>query len=84
MNRRLNLDQSHIALAAALLALVFLAAIVLGLGRPAWAKEAPLIVSYDPTRELITLVTIDEIFGGLKTAQSAHFYDGGIFDSYRP
>ena len=33
----------------------------------------------------VTLVTIDEVFGGWKKAQPAHFGDGGIFDQiYEP
>ena len=33
----------------------------------------------------VTLFTIDEVFGGWKKAQAAHFADGGVFDQiYQP
>ena len=32
-----------------------------------------------------TLFTIDDVFGGWKAAQKAHFDDGGVFDRiYKP
>ncbi len=33
----------------------------------------------------LTLVTIDEVFGGWQKAQKTHFADGGVFDQiYQP
>jgi sulfate transport system substrate-binding protein len=33
----------------------------------------------------IPLFTVDEVFGGWKSAQATHFADGGVFDQiYKP
>jgi sulfate transport system substrate-binding protein len=33
----------------------------------------------------LSLITVDEVFGGWQKAQSAHFGDGGTFDQiYQP
>jgi sulfate/thiosulfate transport system substrate-binding protein len=40
---------------------------------------------YAATFPKVTLVTIDEVFGGWQRAQKAHFADGGVFDQiYQP
>ncbi len=40
---------------------------------------------YAATFPKLTLVTIDEVFGGWQKAQKTHFADGGVFDQiYEP
>ena len=50
--------------------------------RPTSEKAA---TKYAGTFAKVKLVTIDEVFGGWKKAQKAHFSDGGVFDKiYKP
>jgi sulfate/thiosulfate transport system substrate-binding protein len=50
--------------------------------RPRLAAVAAKYASLFPK---ISLVTVDEVFGGWKKAQAAHFADGALFDQiYQP
>lgn len=43
------------------------------------------VKKYAPTFPNVTIVNIDELFGGWKNAQKKHFSDGGVFDQiYQP
>jgi sulfate transport system substrate-binding protein len=45
--------------------------------RPRLAAAASKYAAQFPK---LTLVTVDEVFGGWKKAQATHFADGGVFD----
>ena len=45
--------------------------------RPVGAKAAARYAAQFPK---VTLVTVDEVFGGWQAAQKTHFADGGVFD----
>jgi len=48
-------------------------------------RLAAVAAKYAATFPKLTLVTIDEVFGGWQKAQKTHFGDGGIFDQiYQP
>ena len=49
------------------------------------ARLAAVAAKYDAQFPKVTLVTIDEVFGGWKKAQATHFADGALFDQiYQP
>ena len=41
---------------------------------------ASVAKKYASTFKPLTLITVDEVFGGWQAAQKAHFADGGNFD----
>ena len=43
-------------------------------------RDPKVAAKYDKQFAPVKLVTIDEVFGGWRTAQKTHFDDGGIFD----
>jgi sulfate/thiosulfate-binding protein len=43
-------------------------------------RDAKVLAKYASQFPKVTLVTIDELFGGWQKAQKTHFADGGIFD----
>lgn len=48
-------------------------------------RDAKVAAKYAKTFAPVSLVTIDEVFGGWRTAQKTHFDDGGVFDQiYTP
>ena len=48
-------------------------------------RDPKIAAKYAATFATVTLVTIDQSFGGWATAQKIHFADGGTFDqAYRP
>ena len=48
-------------------------------------RDAKVAAKYSKTFAPIKLFTIDEVFGGWRSAQKAHFADGGTFDQiYQP
>jgi sulfate transport system substrate-binding protein len=48
-------------------------------------RLAPVAEKYAAQFPKVTLVTIDEVFGGWKKAQAVHFADGALFDQiYQP
>ena len=48
-------------------------------------RNPEAVAKYAANFPKIPLVTIDDTFGGWKTAQAAHFSDGGVFDRiYKP
>ena len=48
-------------------------------------RLASVAAKYQTQFPKMTLVTIDEVFGGWKTAQTTHFADGALFDQiYQP
>ena len=48
-------------------------------------RDAKVAAKYAKTFAPVKLFTIDEVFGGWKTAQRTHFADGGTFDQiYQP
>jgi sulfate transport system substrate-binding protein len=55
-------------------------------GRNYYRPRSPAVAAKYATQfPKLTLFTIDEVFGGWRKAQAAHFADGGIFDQiYQP
>jgi sulfate/thiosulfate transport system substrate-binding protein len=48
-------------------------------------RRASVAAKYAAQFPKVTLVTIDEVFGGWKKAHAAHFADGALFDQiYQP
>ncbi len=48
-------------------------------------RDTKVAAKYAKTFAPVSLVTIDEVFGGWRTAQKTHFDDGGVFDQiYTP
>jgi sulfate/thiosulfate-binding protein len=48
-------------------------------------RDAKVAAKYEAQFPKVSLITIDEVFGGWKKAQEAHFADGGVFDQiYQP
>jgi sulfate transport system substrate-binding protein len=48
-------------------------------------RVASVAAKYAAQFPKVTLVTIDEVFGGWKKAQAVHFADGALFDQiYQP
>jgi sulfate transport system substrate-binding protein len=47
--------------------------------------DPDVLAKYGQQFPKMNLVTVDEAFGGWKTAQTKHFNDGGVFDQiYQP
>jgi sulfate/thiosulfate transport system substrate-binding protein len=48
-------------------------------------RDPKVAAKYEAQFPKVSLITIDEVFGGWKKAQEAHFADGGVFDQiYQP
>jgi sulfate transport system substrate-binding protein len=48
-------------------------------------RDPKVAARYEAQFPKVSLITIDEVFGGWKKAQEAHFADGGVFDQiYQP
>ncbi|MFH7044342.1 sulfate ABC transporter substrate-binding protein [Paucibacter sp. JuS9] len=48
-------------------------------------RDAKVAAKYSKQFAAVKLITVDEVFGGWRTAQKAHFSDGGLFDQiYTP
>ena len=48
-------------------------------------RDAKVAAKYSKQFAAVKLITVDEVFGGWRTAQKTHFSDGGLFDQiYTP
>jgi sulfate/thiosulfate transport system substrate-binding protein len=48
-------------------------------------RDPKVAAKYEARFPKVSMITIDEVFGGWKKAQEAHFADGGVFDQiYQP
>ena len=47
-------------------------------------RDPAVAARYPSTFPKITLVTVDQVFGGWRKAQTTHFADGGVFDQIYP
>jgi sulfate/thiosulfate transport system substrate-binding protein len=48
-------------------------------------RDAKVAAKYEAQFPKVTLITVDEVFGGWKKAHAAHFADGAVFDQiYQP
>jgi sulfate transport system substrate-binding protein len=48
-------------------------------------RDAKIAAKYEAQFPKVTLITVDEVFGGWKKAHAAHFADGALFDQiYQP